>query len=126
MSQRKIMVVDDDATTRYMMSEFLDVLGHEHVVVSSGPACLAELTADPMAYNLILLDIHMLILTGVHTALSIRQFEKDPPQTIPIVAITADTNYHQPTRIKELGMNAVLPKPVNIDALHDMLSELTT
>ena len=47
-------------------------------------------------------------------------------QTIPIVAITADTNYHQPTRIKELGMNAVLPKPVNIDALHDMLSELTT
>lgn len=119
---KKIIVVDDDATTRYMMSELLDTMGYECECVASGMACIALLRTDPENYNMVLMDIHMPGVTGLDTVSYIRGMEEDPPRTIPIVAITADSNFHARRTVQHYGLNDVLPKPVDMGRLSNTLT----
>ena len=84
---KKIIVVDDDATTRFMMSELLDAMGYECETVSSGMACIALLRMRPNEFSMVLMDIHMPGVTGLDTVSYIRTLEEDPPLP-PIAAFT--------------------------------------
>ena len=121
---KKILVVEDDKTTRFMMSEFLYALGYDYVLVENGGACLAKLMTEPESVSMILMDIHMPSLTGLEATAWIRDSESDPPRTIPIVAVTADTTYHDVDKIRSFGMDSVLPKPVRIEDLEGIISKL--
>ncbi|MFK7753335.1 MAG: response regulator [Sedimentitalea sp.] len=123
---KKVMVVDDDPTTRFMMAEFLDALGFEHSVVSSGSECLAQLMTDPSSFYAVLMDIHMPHVTGLDTCGWIRGLESDPPCNIPIIALTADNQYHRPEDVAPFGMTDVLPKPVSLDDLNEKLTRFAT
>jgi len=122
--KKKILVVDDDPTTRFMMTEFLDALGYPHVVVANGCECLATLVTDPDGFDLILMDIHMPYITGLDSTTWIRGLEIDPPRSIPIIALTADTRYHNIADLLPFGMSDVLSKPVSMDQLDAKLSSV--
>lgn len=118
---RRVLVVDDDPTTRFLMKEMLEDLGYEHKTVSSGSACLAALMTEPNAYTAVLMDIHMPHVTGLDTCGWIRGLDINPPRNIPIIALTADNQFHSPEDVARFGMNDVLPKPVSLKALDDKL-----
>lgn len=120
---RKVMVVEDDSATRFMMSEFLDTLGFECTVTRSCSECLSELLSNPADYAVILMDIHMPAVTGLDTASYIRDINVDPPRSIPIVAVTADSRYHSPEAVSGFGMDNVLPKPVDMSRLNRLLRD---
>ncbi|WP_435311318.1 response regulator [Primorskyibacter sedentarius] len=118
---KKIIVVDDDATTRFMMSELLDAMGYECETVSSGMACIALLRMRPNEFSMVLMDIHMPGVTGLDTVSYIRTLEEDPPRSIPIVAITADSSFHARRTVQTHGMDDVLAKPVDMALLSQTL-----
>ena len=113
----KVLVVEDDVTTQFMMCELIETLGYDCSVVSSGTECLSRLSTDDHGINLVLLDLHMPGMDGLTAARAIREKEPSPERAIPIVAVTADTAFHEPQVAVAYGMTDVLPKPIDLRAL---------
>ncbi len=116
---RKILIVDDDADTRFMMSEFLHSLGFDHDVVPDGQICVETLRRNPNLYALVLMDIHMPGVSGIDASRMLRSEQQDPPKAIPIVGVTADSAYsdHRDPQ-SAFGINRMMAKPVKLTDLN--------
>jgi len=117
---RRILVADDDEVNRRLAGMILSRAGHEATVVESGEAALAELCAA--SYDLILLDVEMPGLSGPETAQRIRREHHTPGQCTVIVALTAHSGRREHASCLESGMDAVLVKPLSLEALLPWLS----
>ncbi len=120
---RKILVVEDDDLTRFMMGEMCEALGLDYEIVADGQECLDRLNLGPGDFRLILMDIHMPRLSGLEASEAIRNAPDHPPKHTPIVAVTADTNWHHRDRYEAGGFNSVLPKPVRFESLSEMVQK---
>ncbi|MFN7775670.1 response regulator, partial [Flavobacterium sp.] len=73
-------------------------------------------------YNLILMDLQMPIMDGYETTTAIRNGQSGiNTAAIPIIAVTADVMEATKVRIRELGMNHYMTKPVEKDQLLDAI-----
>ena len=70
-ARRSVLVVDDEADQRAMLSQFLGECGFDVVTAANGEAAIAEVQAK--AFDLVLLDITMPGLSGWETAARIRE-----------------------------------------------------
>ena len=113
----RVLVVEDDTITRFMMTEMCDELGYVCETVPGGRECIELVDRDPARFDIIMMDIHMPRVSGLDANTHIRSADTDPPKNLPIVAVTADEHWHNPHRCREAGFNDVLPKPVTLDAL---------
>ncbi len=113
----KILVVENDNLTRFMMAEMCRALSLDFEVVSDGQECLDRLDSGPADFDLILMDIHMPRLSGLEASEAIRRNWSDPPKSMPIIAVTADTHWHRRDRCEASGFTSVLPKPVRLESL---------
>ena len=118
---RKILVFDDDAETRMIISDYLAQLDVDHTLVASAGECLAKLVHDPSEFCMVLMDIHMPTLSGVDASTWIKDSEIDPPRNIPIIAVTADESYHDEKFVAKYGIHGVLPKPFSMESLETTL-----
>ena len=118
----KILVVDDDATMRFLMSEILDMLGYEHDIVSSADQCIGLLVDAPRAYSMVLVDLHMPVCTGFDLTKQIRQLSHLFDRHLPVIAVTADNRCHLKSRLKRFGLDDVVAKPILMDNLQAVLS----
>ena len=106
----RILVVEDNKINQLVISKMIVGLGFNVDVVSSGPEALQCLLERP--YDLMMLDCHMPQMDGYTVAGIIRQ--GDPyPQSIPIVAFTADAMKGDREKCLEAGMNDYLVKPIS-------------
>lgn len=71
-------------------------------------------------YDLILMDIQMPVMGGLHAALRIRANEGDGPH-LPILAMTANAMNGDREKSREAGVNAHLTKPFDIKELESAL-----
>lgn len=115
--KRRILVVEDDTITRYMMSEMCEELGYECETVPGGQECIDALEEHPSRFGMIMMDIHMPRVSGLIANSHIRSAETDPPRNLPIIAVTADEHWHNVHRCRAAGFNDVLPKPVTLEGL---------
>ncbi len=116
---RQILLVDDQAINRTVASTLLQHAGHEVTTAADGWAAL-EL-ADAQRFDLILMDIHMPELDGLETTRRIRQ-TSELNHDIPIIALTASALADDRLRYIEAGMNDCLGKPVQLEALNEMIA----
>jgi CheY-like chemotaxis protein len=117
----KILLAEDDALTRFMMSEMLEELDLEFDTCADGAQCVDLVQTNPDVYGLILMDIHMPNRTGIEAMNLIRGAYAHPPRDIPIVAVTADQSWQDSKRVKDAGFTDVLSKPVSFVGLEDQL-----
>src|SRR4051794_8364969 len=104
-----ILVVDDNALNRDLLSRRLQRDGHTVVLAEDGREALDRVAAT--AFDLVLLDIMMPGLTGYEV---LEQMKADPAlQHIPVVMITAATEEESIVRCLALGADDHLPKPFN-------------
>lgn len=120
---KKVLLVEDDAFTRYMMKEIAETLGVDVEIAEDGDAGAQLIAERPTEFGLVLMDLHMPRLSGIDAAMKIRELSDDPPRMIPIIAVTADVNYHDEAVIKKLGMNGYASKPVSPGRLLELISE---
>lgn len=121
---KRILLVEDDSSTRFLLSEMVDELGYEWDAAQDGQACLDLVFDDPDRYDLILMDIHMPIVSGLEASRTIRGADTDPPRSIPIVAVTADAQWHSTSRCHAAGFNGFVGKPVTMERLEDAITRL--
>lgn len=117
----RVLVVEDDNITRFMMTEMCDELGFAFDTAANGHQCLEIIDETPSKFAVILMDIHMPEISGLDVSAKIRKSETDPPKNLPIFAVTADENWHDDEKCREAGFDGVIPKPISISALQEKL-----
>ena len=113
----RTLLVEDDPNTRFMMREILEEMGVPFDEVCDGQEFLSVIAAEPAAYSLILMDIHMPKLSGLDAVKVLRSSDTHPPRDVRTVAVTADSHWHDRDRARAAGFDTVLPKPVRLGAL---------
>lgn len=68
-------------------------------------------------YELILMDVQMPILDGYEATKKIRQMGEAGEAGIPIIAITANAFAEDKKKALEVGMNAHVAKPIDMNVL---------
>ena len=120
---RKVLLVENDEFTRYMMREIISTLGVEVEIAVNGEDGVQRLIEQPSDFGLVLMDIHMPKVSGIEATKLIRDAPVDPPSGIPIVAVTADSSYHDNAVLKRFGMDGFASKPVTPGQLLDLIDK---
>jgi PAS domain S-box-containing protein len=118
--QARVLVAEDDPVNLFTIMRFLEKLGHAPRGAADGREALEMLRAEP--FDCVLMDIQMPGRNGLETARDIRcsttgAFDPD----IPIVALTAHAMSGDKEAFLAAGMNAYLAKPVELEALREVL-----
>ena len=108
-----VLVVDDDANNRDLVSRRLRRIGYEAEVARDGRHAL-DLVAE-RSYDLILLDVMMPDLDGFEV---LRQLRKSYPATdLPVIMATAKDNSEDVVIALGLGANDYVTKPLDFPVL---------
>jgi PAS domain S-box-containing protein len=117
-----VLVVDDNATNRWILGEILANWGMRPTVVDSGPAALRALELaqkSDMAFSLVLLDYHMPGMNGLQLAERIRALPGCASTTLILlssVGQSADAD-----RGRSIRLSASLVKPVRQSVLQSAI-----
>jgi two-component system sensor histidine kinase EvgS len=114
----KILVADDDLTTRIMTQRLLEKDGFSIHLVESGEDVIGALARD--AFDCILMDVQMPLLDGVEATRQIRTSQSGF-RDIPIIALTAYAMNGDKESFLEAGMDDYISKPVNRDELVEVI-----
>jgi len=117
-SERKILVVDDNADAADMTAQMLQLYGLNVQVAYGGTQGLANVRS--MHPDLVFLDIGMPVMDGYQVAEAVRadQTLKD----VKLVALTAWGDEASRSRARAAGFDMHLTKPANILELVDIAS----
>jgi CheY-like chemotaxis protein len=108
---KKILLVDDDAMTREIITEVLKSGGYAADVVSDGIQAIIEISQND--YDLILSDISMPNFNGYQ----LLEFLKEKNIGIPVVFLTSYISQEEEIKGLKLGAVEYLKKPVDADLL---------
>ncbi len=105
----RILIADDDPGVRELLTEMVEGLGHEAVLVPDGIAALNAIAAEPL--DLVLCDVSMPGLNGFEVC---RRLKSDPAtRLIPVVLITGVGEEFKLQGI-EAGADDFFAKPFNM------------
>ena len=117
----RILVVEDEAPIRYLLADALADEGYAVATAEHGAAALDQARAQPP--DAVVLDLMMPIMDG-WTFLRARQ--GDPTLAgVPVVVLSA-AGERGLQQAKELGADAYLAKPFDLDALLLLVGQLAT
>jgi len=122
---KHILVVDDLAENRDILTHLLERIGAIVVTLANGAAVLPALQSAQTAgtpFAIAILDIQMPEMNGHMVARAIRD-SGEPFATMPLLACSSST-VRQTRQIGETGFDGFLPKPFRRDRLLKMMQEL--
>src|SRR5882757_3212129 len=109
-----ILIVDDDAVARRLVENMVQKCGYETVVVDSGDAAIAMLTApDATVIDAVVLDLVMPGLDGMGVLARIRE----AGLTIPVIVQTAHGGIDNVVSAMRAGAQDFVVKPVGFERL---------
>lgn len=118
---RTALVVDDNRETADGIVKMLSLIGFQAAPVYS-PRLAIEAMSKGLPH-LLVLDVHM---QGVDGGEVIRFIRRDPLlASVPILAVSSDTQDSIVAGILAAGANAFLPKPVELDDLEATVERIT-
>ncbi|HEY6050329.1 MAG TPA: ATP-binding protein, partial [Thermoanaerobaculia bacterium] len=115
---RRVLIVEDDASSRYGLKSLLESEGYE--VTEASDLAEAERQIDAREPEVVVLDITLPDGDGASWLASRNRKEHVP---FPVIALTGVTADEDRRRIERSGVSAVLHKPVNVHLLFDALRE---
>lgn len=117
----KIMIVEDNLINIKMLLKVLEHSGIEIITAKNGQEAVDKVSKLSKGdLDLILMDINMPIMDGYMATKKIRQIEGF--ENIPVVALSALSLENEFNRMKNAGMDAYIPKPLNIGKLYTIFS----
>lgn len=119
-SPKKILVVDDDADLRRILTRNLTLHGFDVACAEDGISCMSQVRKEKP--DLILLDLGMPAGDGF---ISLQRLRNHPESAItPIIVLTASDDEESRRRALAAGANAFVPKTGGGEALRLAVDKL--
>ncbi len=115
-----VLVAEDNPVNQRMMIKMLEKLGCHVDTVNNGREAVDRL--ERCTYDLVLMDCQMPEMDGYTATEEIRKRNGTLKQ-IPIIAVTANAMAEDRERCLKAGMNDYLPKPVQKEAVSEMIKK---
>ncbi|HYG86134.1 MAG TPA: ATP-binding protein [Azospirillum sp.] len=115
-----VLVVEDAPENQAVMHEYLTPDRHRVVYVDSGEEALARLGDG--RFDVVLLDMRLPGMDGLDVARCIRALPDPDAAMVPIIAVTANTSLEDRAQYLDAGVDEVISKPVDPEALLDALA----
>jgi CheY-like chemotaxis protein len=118
-NKTKILIIEDDPGIREGLQELLEDEGFLTVTAINGQEALKYLSTQ--LPSIILLDLMMPIMDGFTFLEAFRKLLPDAVEKVPVIILTAAGERANLAQ----GVKAVLPKPIDIEQLLEMLNTLS-
>jgi CheY-like chemotaxis protein len=117
----RLLCAEDNPTNRRVLAALMSPLNADlHMVDNGLDAVDAWEQGD---FDLIFMDIQMPVLDGMQATIEIRERERRSGRAwTPIVAVTANYDREQTRSYFAIGIDAVVPKPVNPATLYEAVA----
>ena len=122
---RHILLAEDNDLNAEIAETILERAGLKVERVEDGIECVDRIEKMPAGtYDMILMDIQMPKMDGYKATQTIRHLPDRDKAGIPIVAMTANAFAEDRREAMAAGMNAHMAKPIQVDTLLRILSEV--
>ena len=115
-----VLIVDDNQDAAEMLAAYVQSLGYRVQVAFDGPAALN--VARELSPRIALLDLGLPVMDGFELAGRLRQLPG--LSAVKLIAITGYGQESDRERTRAAGFDAHLVKPVDMEALEDLLRSL--
>jgi CheY-like chemotaxis protein len=119
-SRKKILVVDDDSRNIFALTAVLRTRGYLSMSATNVSDAVELLKTDS-GIGIILMDMMMPDMDGYEAIPRIKSLDGMP--TLPIIAVTAQAMKGDRERCLEAGADGYISKPVDVDALVNLLKQ---
>jgi CheY-like chemotaxis protein len=118
----KVLLVEDNELNMEIAKVILTEEGMEVTEAANGKiACDIFIGSKPGSFEAILMDVMMPVMNGYEATKAIRESNHPEAKTIPIIAMTANAYKEDVDKALDAGMNAHVPKPIDIQMLMSVL-----
>ncbi|MCC6347485.1 MAG: response regulator [Nitrospirales bacterium] len=116
----RLLIVDDDKTTRKILSLYLKGKGYEVVTAENGLDALEKLGTENI--NMVVTDMNMPYMDGIELTRTLRA---DPSwQSIPIIMVTTEADDDERKKASDAGVDDYLVKPANADQISESIKRI--
>lgn len=117
----KALIVEDDPILQILHQKALKSLSIDSIVAGTGVAAIEALKES--SFDFVLMDINMPEQDGLDAARWIREEKDIQNRDILIFALTSFSSPEHTREILQAGMNEHLKKPLDRNALRDLLNK---
>ena len=122
-SGKTFLLAEDNELNREIAMELIGAAGAVLEPALDGVEAVERFAASPVGYyDLILMDIQMPRMDGYEATRIIRAMDRPDAAKVPIFAMTADAFAEDEERCLAVGMDAHVPKPIEINSIYAKLS----
>ncbi len=119
---KRILLVEDNEINREIAQELLMDEGYLVETANDGSMAVEMIkNASPFYYSLVLMDIQMPVMDGYTATREIRALQDEKLARIPIIALSANAFAEDYKRSIEAGMDAHVPKPIQMEELQETI-----
>jgi signal transduction histidine kinase/ActR/RegA family two-component response regulator len=119
----RVLAAEDNPTNQLVLSTIMQIFGFDLQLVGDGQEAVEAWRNG--AYDLILMDIQMPRMDGVAATRAIRAAEAVEERVrTPIIALSANALTHQVQEYLAAGMDAHVPKPIELEKLQSVLEQV--
>ena len=120
-----VLLVEDNEINSEIVEFMLRDAGAEVVTAGDGKAAVDAFEASaPGAFDCVLMDLMMPVMSGYEAARVIRGLDRRDAETVPIIALSANVFESDIQRSMDAGMNEHLAKPVDMRKMFQAMSRL--
>ena len=117
-----VLVVEDNEVNAIVVEGFLDHMGHQVTVVTTGEEAVRAVQDRPI--DVVLMDISLPGIDGVEATRRIRNLDRNALSEVPIIAMSAHVFQNEIAHVLDAGMNAFVGKPVSPERLAEALAQV--
>jgi len=116
---RRVLYVDDMRELREVAKFALSSAGHSVDCAEDGNDAFERIAANPAAYDLVITDHHMAGLNGIGLVIKLREIAYCGR----IAIVSSELNHEVADEYRQLGVNRILYKPVQLSDLRAMVAD---
>lgn len=109
----RVLVIDDNADSRLLVTDLLTIRGFEVAAVSSGREALNAIPEHP--FDVIILDLQMPEMDGFATLAALRELEASAET--PVIVMSAHVLPEDQRRMQAAGFDQIISKPFELEQM---------
>ena len=112
----RLLLAEDNELNAEIAERLLSDEGARIAVVRDGQKAVETFRDQPPGtFDAILMDVMLPVMDGLSATRAIREMDRPDAKTIPIIAMTASAFEEDAQRCMKAGMNAHIPKPLQME-----------